>query len=679
VPGDASLDAELINEFIDDYYAECDEHLTAARTNLMALEGYIGRSAKDPDLLDALLRGFHSIKGLSGMVGVGEAEQLAHEVESSLRELRQNQTDLTPDLYSALLAATTTMEQIMGARRAGQSAPDLSPVIAALAQTGTITAEPGQPATEGDGHTGSHHEDLDLAPGESAHLQAALGRGATAWVFTFVSSPELAQRGINVNAVRARLGQIGELIQARPHMLTEGKIAFKFLIASTTGESYFASWQADGLTYQPYAKNSVLPVVSQEASASSAARPRPAMAPSNIVRVDLARLDELMQRVGDLVIGRARLANQLQGLESVLPAAQWRELQETNLLLDRQLRDLREAAMRVRLVPIGDVFTRMQFVIHDLARAQHKQIVLEVSGQATEIDKRVVERMMDPLLHLVRNAVSHGLELPDERVRFGKSPEGRISLRAATEGDMVVIWVADDGRGIDLEQVTRRARDAGLLQADAALDANRLLDILCAPGFSTRAEADLASGRGIGMAVAQSTVQELGGALAVRSETGQGTTFRIQLPLTLAIIDALIVTAGDHTFAVPQLTLREIVEVPAGALRVLDGAGQSEVMIYRDGALPILRLARLFRLPERKLKTSYALVVSIEGKTAGILVDRVRSQREIVVRAITDPLLQVPGVAGATELGDGHPVLILEPATLLRIHGNDNQKGLGDA
>ena len=392
-------------------------------------------------------------------------------------------------------------------------------------------------------------------------------------------------------------------------------------------------------------------------------------ASSNFVRVDLTRLDELMQMVGELVITRARLGDRVKTLKGSVPESQFRPLREANLTLERQLRDLREGVMRVRLVPIGEIFARMQFVIRDIARESHKQIALELSGQSTEIDKFVVERMMDPLLHLVRNAVSHGLESEAERIAGGKSPQGKIALRAATSGEMVVIEIEDDGRGVNVEQVAQKARSQGLIAADATPDMATILDILCSSGFSTRDQADLTSGRGVGMAVVKNTVQELGGFLNLHTQVGLGTRFTIQLPLTLAIADALTISLSGQTFAVPQSSVREVLELQPQAITVLEN---NEIFSHRGNVLPLIRLANVFNLaptsPEtRNGKRLHVVIVGSGLNAVGLLVDRIIGQREIVVRPLTDPLVQVVGIAGATELGDGRIVLILDTAALLQV------------
>jgi two-component system chemotaxis sensor kinase CheA len=652
-------DAALLAEFIDDYFAECDEHLMAVRTNLLTLERYVGQPRIDSGLLDALLRAFHSIKGLSGMVGVVEAERLAHDTESIYRLLREARVALTPDLLDVLTSATQTMEQVIGARRAKQAPPDIAPTLERLERVGN--APPAMP--------GGQSTPAKLGDEASERLAAALARGLLAWRFEFISSPQLAGRGVNVNSVRDRLQAVGELIQATPRITGDGRVAFEFLAAITPAasqdEATLARWREDGLVGTPD-----VPLLEEGGPVEEVAEAAPrqggptVVAPPNYVRVDLARLDDLMRHVSELVIGRARLEASVARLESHAPAAEWRAVQEAQQNVARQLRDLRAAAMRVRLVPIGEVFTRMQFAAQDVARAEHKQVRLVQSGQETEIDKLVVERMLDPLLHLVRNAVSHGLEPPAERVAAGKPAAGRLALSAGTSGDMVVIQVEDDGRGIDEAAVIARGRAAGLVGPTETLTPERLLDVLCAPGFSTRAEADLASGRGMGMAVACRAVRELGGSLALDAQPGRGTCFTIRLPLTLAILDALIVSAGGQTFAVPQLALREVIEAPVDALQVLpDG----ELLSYRGGVLPILRLTRLFDLPAAPAaRVLYALVVGSGPQAVGLAVERLRGLREIVVGAVSDPLVQLPGIAGATELGDGHVVLILDPDALAR-------------
>jgi two-component system chemotaxis sensor kinase CheA len=410
-----------------------------------------------------------------------------------------------------------------------------------------------------------------------------------------------------------------------------------------------------------------LPLAVAEAStdvgAAAPAAAAPVSTPSQVVRVDLARLDELMQAVGNLVITRARLADSLSRAERHVPSAEWRSVQENAQLLDRQLRTLREGIMRVRLVQIGEIFRRMPFVVRDLARETNKKVALHLEGQTTEIDKFLIERIADPIVHLVRNAVSHGIETPDARIAAGKAPDGTLTLRASTSGDIVRIEIADDGRGIDGGRIFERAHALGLSTTGDPSDPAAVLAVICAPGFSTRDAADRASGRGVGMAVVKNTIEQLSGTLSLDTAPGEGTRFIIQLPLTLAITDALIGRVGTEAFAIPQSAVREVLEVSRSQLRAIEG---NELVPYRDSSLPVVHIAKVFGIATTPSDRFHVFVVGSGTSALGFAVDRIVGQREVVVRAIADPLVRVDGVAGATDLGDGRVVLILDPATLSR-------------
>lgn len=655
---------EFFAQFLDDYFAECDEHLTLVRRHLLALEEQAGRAGVDQPLLDELFRSFHTLKGISGMVGLSEAEQLAHHLESYLRALRQGEARLGDEGVEALMAGVSMLEQVIAARRKEVAAPDID---AAVARLQAILNEPSSESARA----------TPADTGESAEPEAvALRQGRTeaarTWRFEFAPTPALSERGVNVNSVRARLQEVGEILQAAPHVRGQGGIVFEFVVKTDADESLFEEWREDNLTYtlveEPApGETQTLTGASSERDEVSIAAPISTssggslLAPSNVVRVDLARLDELMRLIGELVTSRARMEDGLKQLRRSVSPAEWRALQETNMAMARQLRDLREGVMRVRMVQVGEIFERMKFVVRDLTRESGKEMKLELQGQETEIDKFLVERMMDPLLHLVRNAVSHGLETMSERVAAGKSPEGRLTLRAATVGDNVLIEIADDGRGVDAERVLGRARERGLVAGDVRLDDELLLQIICTPGFSTRDEADRASGRGVGMDVVGGAVAELGGTLTLSTEKGRGTRFTVELPLTLAVADALIASVGGQRFAFPQSAVREIIEVEPAAVKVLEN---NEIVSYRGGVLPLLRLARLFDLGEQPEKPFHVFVIGSGAHAVGLAVERVIGQREIVVRGLNDPLLKVTGVAGATDLGDGRVVLILDVAAL---------------
>jgi two-component system chemotaxis sensor kinase CheA len=459
-----------------------------------------------------------------------------------------------------------------------------------------------------------------------------------------------------VNSVRSRLQELGQLVQSKPVVKGAGEIAFEFIVVTDACQTAFASLETDGLTFKP------APV--EPAPQPRDTQPVPTIAPASVVRVDLDRLDDLMRIIGELAISRTRLEDQLTELKRMMPAAAWRSLQETNQSMGRQLRDLRESVMRVRMVQIGEIFERMMFVVRDLARESGKKIIVQLSGGETEIDKFLVERMMDPLLHLVRNAVSHGIETVAEREAQGKRSEGVLSLSAATVGERIVIKIADDGRGIDRSLVQQRAIARGISHGNSDIDDEALLDLICTPGFSTRDEADRESGRGVGMDVVKKATEELGGRMSLATKVGEGTTFTIELPLTLAIAEALIVSVNGQKFAVPQSAVREVLEVESASTRVLEN---NEIISYRGKVLPLLRLARVFEMNHQRGESFHVLVIGEEANAVGLAVDRILGQREIVVRAIKDPLAQSRGIAGATELGDQRVVLILDITALRQL------------
>jgi two-component system chemotaxis sensor kinase CheA len=386
----------------------------------------------------------------------------------------------------------------------------------------------------------------------------------------------------------------------------------------------------------------------------------PFLAPSHVVRVDLKRLDELMRITGELVIHRSRLDAQLGKLNGSTGRVDLRGVQEVAAGLGRSLRDLRGAIMRVRLVPVAEIFARMPFVVRDLATQTKKKVRLKLEGQDTAIDKYLIERLKDPILHLVRNAFSHGVENLEHRKAASKPEEATIELIASAVGDSVIIKVRDDGKGINFNAILQRAKTLGL-EIPQVVDNETILKILCSPGFSTREDADRAAGRGIGMVVVSGTVNELGGHLTMNSEEGRGTQFTLRLPLTLAIAETLIVSAAGQTCAVPQSSVSEILHTTEAQIQILNGI---EVIPYRSGILPVVRLARLFKLPSSANPKMCMLVITSDRGSVGLLAEEILGQREVVVRALRDPLIQVAGITGATELGDGKPVLILDGASL---------------
>lgn len=663
-------------QFIDEYFAECDEHLATIRRTLLTLEERRGRGEGDPAVspaeLQALRRALHTVKGLSGMVGLACAELLSHAMEDALRHVTAQATRVGPELLEALFTGTRHLEACIAARRAGEGS-DVAPSVLARLSAAARGASPtpgGQPAARGEGE--ADHADRDARP-PSPHQRM--------YRFEFTPSDALSRRGVGVTTIRTRLQAIGEVLDVQPRVVDGSGVVFSFLVVLRPDDAPDERWRDDGLVWAIAPDALDRPAADERVAASARAKSRAAevtardanAAPDpmafpatgfNMVRVDLGRVDALMRIVSDMVVTRARLQSAISELSDAETDGRWEPLRDANALIERQLRSLREGITRIRLVAIGEVFERLRFAVRDLARESGKEIVLDLSGGDTEIDKLVVDRMLEPLLHLVRNAVSHGIEAPEVRRTRGKPEAGRLALRASAIGDRICIEVEDDGAGVDIEQVAAAARARGLLGSADGLTPGEILDVLAEPGFSTRPEADLASGRGVGMAVVQGAVRELGGEISMRSTPGHGTHFTIELPLTLMIVDALLVEIGGERMAVPQPALREILPAEPATFTRFEN---NEVIPYRGGVLPIVTLRRLFALSAQPTGPRHVLVVGNEPRLAGLLVDRLLGLREIVVHPIPDPLVAVPGIAGATELGDGRVSLILDAPALVRL------------
>ncbi|HVU16593.1 MAG TPA: chemotaxis protein CheA [Candidatus Didemnitutus sp.] len=627
--------SERRRELLDDFYAECDELLTALREGLSAWHSAGDNALPDRAVLDELFRHAHTLKGNSAIAGLRLSEELAHGMEDVFRAISKNQLEATTAIAETLEAGTQRLEHIIGAHRHHRALPEIQDLLA------TYRGLLGVPSPAKPSSASTPTPPAPMPPPNAATEANALA--------TFVPARELDARGVNVGSIRKRLGELGPILQASPRILGPGSITFEFRLKVAVFPSDPGAWADDGVTWER-----IVPDRGEMADEAATSDPL-SLTPSHLIRVDLARLDELMRITGELVIHRSRLEELFTQI-SAPPAG----LREASIALHRSLREMRGAITRARLVPISELFTRIPYVVRDLMRDSAKKVRVVIEGGQTEIDKFLVERLKEPLLHLVRNAFAHGIEVPATRIAAGKPEEATLRLHAESDGDSVVIRVSDDGAGIDADAVATRAARQNL-KLPPVLDARGLLDLICEPGFSTRDEADLASGRGVGMAVVAESVRHHGGTLALETTLGHGTTFTLRLPLSISITDAIIVGVGSERCAVPMGTVAEIIQTPSGSLRTIN---REEIVPYRDGLLPVRRLRTLFQQPPATDATSTILVITSDRGSAGLIVDRVIAQREIVMRPLTDPLLRIPGLSGATELGDGRPLLILDPAPL---------------
>ena len=406
--------------------------------------------------------------------------------------------------------------------------------------------------------------------------------------------------------------------------------------------------------------------VPTEASVASAASTQPgegavkATSVAQTVRVNTEKLDSLMDVVGELVIVQSQFIESARAL-----AAEGSPIQRNVTQLSRIAKELQHTAMSLRMIPIKPTFQKMERLARDLAQNFGKKVLFQVSGEDTELDRTMVEEIADPLVHMVRNALDHGLELPADRVAAGKSEQGTVHLRAYHQGSAIVIELQDDGRGIDPERILRKAVEKGILAPNSQLSREETFALLFAPGFSTAEKVTSVSGRGVGMDVVKRNIEKLRGKIEIASEVGLGSTFKIKLPLTMAIIDGLVVRVGADKFILPSTSVQMALRPPREAITTVHGTG--EVLELRGRILPLHRLHRRFGIPSDAQQPWEGIVVIVEhsGRVSALLVDEMMSKQEVVIKNLGAFMQGLPGVSGGAILGDGNIALILDPASLL--------------
>ncbi|HUO84200.1 MAG TPA: chemotaxis protein CheA, partial [Thermoanaerobaculia bacterium] len=389
------------------------------------------------------------------------------------------------------------------------------------------------------------------------------------------------------------------------------------------------------------------------------------------VRVDIARLDHVMNIVGELIIEKTRLEGLTRSVAAGDERALAQEIAKLSRNFDRKLNDLQKSVIEMRMVPVGQIYSKLARTVRKLARELDKEIELVLRGEETELDKVMVEELTDPLMHIIRNAMDHGIETPDERIEAGKSPVGRVLLKAYQKGNSVVIDLSDDGRGIDGERVRAAAVRKGLIGPKDPLDDRQVLELIFAPGLSTAGTVSEISGRGVGLDVVKQNLQDLKGSIEVISDPGQGSTFRIMLPITLAILQALIIEVAGERFAIPLTSVEEALRIQSSEIRTIEGR---EVYKLRETTLPLLRLSDAFKLDDAVSdapgEKKWFVVVTRSGeRLVGILVDALVRQQEIVIKSIGERLKKTPGIAGATEIGDSETILVIDAGSLIERFG----------
>lgn len=544
-------DPELLSEF----FVEAGDHLTSIETQLLKLE----QDPADHDSVNAIFRGFHTIKGLAGFLEFGDIQAVAHETETLLDLVRNGTLAATPKLIDVVLESADYLKRD-------------------LARVQEIAA--GAPARD------------------AADNQALIRK------------------------VRERMSGDGEAPQSEPAPTAE-----------------------PSLTAEP---------------AASTEHRKTAAVESRLVKVDTAKLDFLVDMVGELVISQSLIRH-----DGELHAAANPKLQRNLSQLARITADVQKTAMSMRMVQVGQLFQKSVRLVRDLTRKAGKQAELALEGEETELDRTIVEQLADPLMHMIRNSADHGIESPEERVAAGKPATAKISLKAYHQSGHIVIEVRDDGRGLNREKILHKARERGLVQEGTALTDKEVFNLIFEPGFSTADKVTDVSGRGVGMDVVRKHVQKLRGGVDIQSTPGQGTTFFLKLPLTLAIIDGLVVSAAGERYIVPIYAVHEIFRPKPEARFTVEG--RDEMVLVRENLLPVTRLHKCFETNAQIQELSDGVLVVAEtgGRRFCLFVDQVLGKQEVVIKSLGETFKRLPGISGGAILGDGRVALILDLDTLL--------------
>jgi two-component system, chemotaxis family, sensor kinase CheA len=645
-----------LKEFISGFIAESEQLVASATAGLLELEQANAAGELRPKTVRELFRALHTLKGLAGMMGVTGIVALAHAFETVLRAADQAGGQLSPRAVELGLVAVRGIADRVRAvadNRPVPPAPDS--VLDELARVDATADRAAPPVVV------AAAWDRRLSAGERTQLHAALQAGRPAYTLTFAPSDASSARGVTIATVRAAVSQLGDIVKVAPRSEPESPeapagLVFELLVVSDATVERLADAAATSFErVVPVAIETPAPVVLSELHATDEIAP----IGRSFVRVELARLDELQDQLSALVITRFRLERQLATMAA--DGIDIRALREITDAQGRQLRDLRRGILHARMVRVAEVLEPLSLLVRSLTKPGVKEGRLVLDVRDTELDKAVADRLLPALIHMVRNAIDHAIEPIVEREQASKPRTGtvRITCREGA-GNQLELAVSDDGRGIDTASVARRLRRP--IESDA-----ELLDAITTPGFSTRDVATETSGRGLGMDIVRRTVSELGGELLLSTSRSAGTTFTLRVPLTIAIIDVFSFECAQQAFVVPVAAIEEILDL-AQARRIEgpSAAGHLPLSLLerRGQALTVVPLGLLLRLSRDIAGAHKALVIRRSGEPLAFAVDRMLGRHEVVVRPIEDRLARVPGVAGATDLGDGRPTLLLDLAEL---------------
>ena len=680
-----------LDQFHEVFFVESFEALDTMEGALLRLVP----GAADAETVNTIFRVAHSIKGGAGMFGFNEVASFTHTLETLLDELRAERMEVTAPICEGLLQS---VDQIRGMLTSVQKQQPFDPATAnSLKAEFTRLIE----EQKAGGAPAPKPAVREVAPVVAAPQVAepATGSALRRWKIGFKALPDLLNRGNDPLRMFGELGGLGDLV-----IVADGSAVPD--LPTINPETCYISWQLELATEAPrnaielifewaegdceldiQALDAVAAAPADAAAAPAAApvpdevvaAPIPAVVPSpasraapatatagvevNSIRVAIEKIDELLNTVGEIVITQSMLSQLGKSYEGMHAD----RLRSGLAQLDMNIRELQESVMRVRMLPVGTVFSRFPRLVRDLSTRLGKKIRLQLSGEQTELDKTVLEKIGDPLVHLVRNSVDHGIELPEARIAAGKSEEGTVHLNAYHKGGSINIVITDDGGGLNKQRIVEKARSKGLIDANAQLTDEQIFDLIFLPGFSTAAQTTDVSGRGVGMDVVRRNIKDLGGSVELQSEYGKGTTITITLPLTLAIVDGQSISVGTETYIVPLVTVVESLQLKPGAVSHIYNHG--EVFSFRGEFLPIIRLHEVFDVLPRSdvLHEGLIMVVEGDGRRAGLFIDQLLGQQQVVIKSMETNYARIEGVGGATILGEGTVALILDVPGLLRM------------
>lgn len=642
------------------FLEECAENVDLLERGLLELDGGAG----DAGRLHDIFRAAHSIKGGAATFGFADLSAFTHHMEALLDGMRSGAAPIADEVVQLLLGCVDLLRGMLHHARGG---PAVDPQLVAAKESALAHAAG---ALAGDRSATADAGGAGAAPAVPAPVRR--------WAIDFAPKPDLMLRGNDPVLILRELGRLG---RAEVRARTDEVPPLTDLTPETCYLSWFVQLDTDATLAQVRevfewveldcdleiheigadapatpaaggARGTQAADAAASASQKNGATRSASAADSGSIRVATRKIDQLINLVGELVITQSMLARFAAGVD----ARDLDALRDGLAQLDRNARDLQESVMQVRMLPVSFVFSRFPRLVRDLCDKLGKDVDLELRGEHTEVDKTVLERIADPLVHLVRNALDHGIEAPADRAAAGKPAKGHISLRAYHESGSVIIEIADDGRGLDRARIVRKAVERGLVRADDALTDEQAYDLIFAPGFSTADVVTDLSGRGVGMDVVRKNIDELGGRVTLRSQPGAGTTIAIRLPLTLAIIAGQLVRVAGQVLVVPLLGIVETVQIRPGAIATLpDGA---RLFRFRGEYVPVLHLARCFY--GRAGAEELLVVAEAQGRRIGIVVDELLGQQQVVIKNLETNYRPVRGVAGATIMGDGAVALILD-------------------